>query len=184
MNTNIRTNIRPIVLGALCALLELSAGAAPASPIVVEDRGGVSALPYYQTLNLQPRTPEEAPVVPPMMPPAPSGANGAAGRLPVRSLLLTPGAVTRRVIQAPGLSPIFLIGDDARSRAWLQQRIEPLRKLNAIGLIVNVESSAALDELRGLAPGLVLVPVSGDDLAQRLGLSHYPALITATGIEQ
>ncbi|MCR3827559.1 MULTISPECIES: DUF2859 domain-containing protein, partial [Pseudomonadota] len=26
--------------------------------------------------------------------------------------------------------------------------------------------------------------VAGDDLADRLGLRHYPALITATGIEQ
>jgi hypothetical protein len=26
--------------------------------------------------------------------------------------------------------------------------------------------------------------VAGDDLAERLGLRHYPALITATGIEQ
>ena len=130
------------------------------------------------------RTPDQAPVVPPMMPPAPSGTNGDAGRLPVRSLLLTPGTVTRRVIQAPSLSPIFLIGDDPRSRAWLHQQIDTLRKLNAVGLIVNVESSEALDGLRDLAPGLVLVPVSGDDLARRLGLSHYPALITATGIEQ
>jgi hypothetical protein len=30
---------------------------------------------------------------------------------------------------------------------------------------------------------LVLLPVSGDDLAQRLGIKHYPVLITATGIE-
>nr|MBF3175129.1 DUF2859 domain-containing protein [Pseudomonas aeruginosa] len=29
-----------------------------------------------------------------------------------------------------------------------------------------------------------LAPASGDDLAQRLGLRHYPVLITATGIEQ
>ena len=178
------TCIRPIVLGTLCALLGLSAGSAPASLIVVEDRGGVSALPYYQTLNLQPRTPYETPVVPPVIPPAPTGASGDAGRPPVHSLLLTPGTVTQRVIQAPGLSPIFLIGDDARSRTWLHQRIDTLRKLNAIGLIVNVESSEALEGLRRLAPGLALVPVAGDDLAQRLGLSHYPALITATGIEQ
>lgn len=176
--------IHGALLGVLCGTLGLPGWAGPSSLIVVEDRGGVSALPYYQTLNLEPHTRGEAPVVPPMMPPAPSGANGDAGRLPVRSLLLTPGTVTRRVIQAPGLSPIFLIGDDARSRAWLHQRIDTLGRLNAIGLVVNVESSAALDGLRSLAPGLVLVPVSGDDLAQRLGLSHYPALITATGIEQ
>lgn len=172
------------LLGVLGAMLGLPAGSAPSSLVVVEDRGGVSALPYYLALNLQPRRSDEAPVVPPLIPAAPSAAGGDAGRLPVRSLLLTPGAVTRRVIQAPGLSPIFLIGDDSRSRAWLHQRIDALRQLNAIGFIVNVESSEALDGLRRLAPGLALVPVSGDDLARRLGLSHYPALITSTGIEQ
>ena len=49
---------------------------------------------------------------------------------------------------------------------------------------VNVESMAALTALRRLAPGLILSPASGDDLAQRLGLRHYPVLITATGVEQ
>ncbi|MGS8281918.1 DUF2859 domain-containing protein, partial [Pseudomonas aeruginosa] len=38
--------------------------------------------------------------------------------------------------------------------------------------------------LRALVPGVPLAHVSGDDLAERLGLRHYPALITATGIEQ
>ena len=53
-----------------------------------------------------------------------------------------------------------------------------------MGLVVNVESMAALTALRRLAPGLTLAPASGDDLAHRLGLRHYPVLITATGVEQ
>ncbi|MNE90682.1 hypothetical protein D3C80_1882240 [compost metagenome] len=53
-----------------------------------------------------------------------------------------------------------------------------------MGLVVNVESAAALAALRKLAPGLNLSPASGDDLAQRLGLRHYPVLIMSTGIEQ
>ncbi|CAP44551.1 PFL_4695 family integrating conjugative element protein [Bordetella petrii] len=51
-------------------------------------------------------------------------------------------------------------------------------------LVVNVETVQGLERLRALAPGVPLAPVSGDDLAERLGLRHYPALITATGIEQ
>ena len=104
--------------------------------------------------------------------------------LPVRSTLLTPGTVERRVIEAPGLRPLFLVGDDERSRAWLRQRVEVLRELGAVGLVVNAESQVALDALRRLAPELILSPVSADDLAQRLGIRHYPVLITATGIEQ
>ena len=97
---------------------------------------------------------------------------------------LSPGEVQHRVIRAPGLRPLFLIGDDERSRAWLQQRQAALRELGAVGLVVNVESAAALAELRRLAAGLILSPASGDDLAQRLGLRHYPVLITSTGVEQ
>jgi len=50
--------------------------------------------------------------------------------------------------------------------------------------MVNVETVQALNRLRSLVPDVPLSPVSGDDLAERLGLRHYPALITATGIEQ
>lgn len=155
---------------------------AAAPLIVVEDRGGASALPYYQSLNPQP---DQA--TPPAPMPAPRTGNAAeaeAAMLPVRSTQLSPGDVPRRVIRAPGLTALFLIGDDERSRAWLRQRHAALRELGAVGLVVNVESMTALTALRRLAPGLTLAPASGDDLAHRLGLRHYPVLITATGVEQ
>ncbi|WAG81620.1 integrating conjugative element protein [Metapseudomonas furukawaii] len=150
--------------------------------IVVEDRGGASALPYYEALNLQPRAEVSAPRL--EMPRPPAGAVNEASMLPVRSLRLSPGVVARRVIEAPGLPPFFLVGDDQRSRAWLQQRAPRLRELGAVGLIVNVSSAESLARLRALVPGLPLSPVAGDDLAERLGLRHYPVLITATGLEQ
>ncbi len=49
--------------------------------------------------------------------------------------------------------------------------------------MVNVGTAEALASLRRVAPDLMLSPVSGDDLAERLGVHHYPVLITATGIE-
>jgi integrating conjugative element protein (TIGR03765 family) len=58
-----------------------------------------------------------------------------------------------------------------------------LRELQAVGLVVNVGSSEALAGLRRLAPGLTLSPTQADDLALRLGIRHYPVLMTATGIE-
>ena len=150
--------------------------------VVVEDAGGVSALPYYRALNLQAN--RNTPPPAPLEAPAPPTPYSEADLLPVRSTLLTPGTVERRVIEAPGLHPLFLVGDDERSRQWLGQRGDVLRELGAIGLVVNVDSPSALDELRRSAPGLVLSPVSADDLARRLGIRHYPVLITATGIEQ
>lgn len=155
------------------------------SLIVVEDRGGASALPYYQALNLsinhQPPAPLQTTAL--AMPIAPPRVN-ETDFLPVRSAWLSPGDVQYRVIQAPRLTPLFLIGDDPRSREWLTQRRSLLRSLHAVGLVVNVKSATALAALRQLAPDITLVPTPGDDLAQRLPLRHYPVLITATGIEQ
>lgn len=107
-----------------------------------------------------------------------------ADMLPVQSTTLSPGDVTSRPLDAPGLPPLFLVGDDPRSRAWLQQRYSMLREIKAVGLVINVTSKHALDSLRDLAPDLTLSPVSADDLAQRLNLTHYPVLITAGAIEQ
>ncbi|MGB5860531.1 integrating conjugative element protein [Pseudomonas aeruginosa] len=150
--------------------------------IVVDDRGGTSALPYYEALNLQPRAGVSAPGI--EMPRPPAKAVNEASMLPVRSMRLSPGVVARRVIEAPGLPPFFLVGDDQRSHVWLQQRALRLRELGAVGLVVNISSADSLDALRALLPELPLSPVAGDDLAERLGLRHYPVLITATGLEQ
>lgn len=168
----------------------LRAEPAPAAPpprpglIVVEDRGGAPAQPYYDELGLPPlRAAGARSAVGAGSAAAPMPRAEAMG-LPARSTLLSPGVVEARPLQAPGLPPFFLVGDDPRSRAWLQQRAGALRQLRARGLVVNVESSRALEELRALAPGLALSPASGDDLARRLGLRHYPALLTSTDIEQ
>ena len=151
--------------------------------IVVEDRGGTWALSYYEALNLQPRAnaPARPPIPTPQIPATPADA---AAMLPVRSTKLTPGTVARRVIEAPGLRPFVVIGDDETSHAWLRRHATSLRERGAVGLVVNVETVQALARLRALVPGVPLAPVAGDDLADRLGLRRYPALITATGIEQ
>lgn len=107
-----------------------------------------------------------------------------ADMLPVKTIALSPGRVVARKISTPGLPALFLIGDDARSRAWLQRRLSTLQQLKAVGLVVQVDSAQQLERLRTMAPGLSLYPASADDLAQRLRLSHYPVLITATAIEQ
>jgi hypothetical protein len=83
------------------------------------------------------------------------------------------------VIRAPGLTPLFLVGDDDRSRAWLRQR----RRAAAARRGPGGQRGDARGTGRAAPPRAGLSPASGDDLAQRLGLKHYPVLITATGIE-
>ncbi|EPG8255354.1 integrating conjugative element protein [Pseudomonas aeruginosa] len=172
------------LLGLLVVLTALPWIAhATQSLIVVEERGGASALPYYEALNLQPRA--NSALRPPIpMPQIPATPADEAAMLPVRSAKLTPGTVARRVIEAPGLRPFVVVGDDEASQAWLRRHAASLRERGAVGLVVNVETVQALARLRVLVPGVPLAPVAGDDLAERLGLRHYPALITATGIEQ
>lgn len=164
----------------LLVVMTAHAQTATAPLIVVEDRGGVSTLPYYQALTPQ----GAASAVPPVPTPHINNpADAEAVMLPVRSARLSPGVEPRRVIRAPGLTPVFLVGEDDRSRAWLHERQATLRELHAAGLVVNVGSPDALASLRRLAPGLELSPASADELAERLSIRHYPVLITATGIE-
>lgn len=171
------------------ACLALSSVAPPAFAgshqlIVVEDAGGGSALPYYRAINLLPLPHDADSVRLPTLPPPPTRRYGEADLLPVHSKRLTPGHVIRRVIAAPGLQPLCLLGDDPLSRSWLKARLATLLRLHAVGLVVQVHSFPALQALRAAAPGVRLVPASGDDIARRLDLHHYPVLITATGIEQ
>lgn len=146
--------------------------------IVVEDMGGTSALPYYEAIGI---TPEK---------PIPNASTRPVARvdesfsLPIHSSRLSPGLIEPRRMETPGLMPFFLVGADELSRRWLKERGEVLRELGAFGLVVEVASMDELEELRQLAPGLVLSPVPGDDLAERLQLSSYPVLITSTGIDQ
>ncbi len=161
----------------ICVALEVSRVASAEPLIVVEDRGGDSALPYYTALKSHTTASS-----PDTQFPA-HNRFSEADMLPVRSLRLSPGVELPRSITAPGLPPLFLIGDDDRSRLWLRNKLQYLQKINALGFVVNVENTEALAALRALAPGLTLAPVSADDLAQRLHVRHYPVLITATAIE-
>lgn len=167
-----------VVFSGLFSIQQSLAASPPL--IVVGNHGGVSALPYYVALGLQP-SPGLGPIQPSLVPTTPFSE---VSMLPVHSSLLTPGQVSYQKTKLPGMMPFFILGDDAYSNAWLQQHAGALRKLNAVGLVVNVESLERLQVLRNHSPGLFLIAESGDELAQRFGLTHYPALITSMAIEQ
>ncbi|VVN69956.1 hypothetical protein PS726_00343 [Pseudomonas fluorescens] len=104
--------------------------------------------------------------------------------LPVHSAHLTPGVVPRRALSLPGITPLFLVGQDPSSLEWLSQHAQALQDLSAGGLVVEVADAQALHRIQAAAPGLSIWPVSGDDIAKRLELEHYPVLITPSGLEQ
>ncbi|RMM24814.1 integrating conjugative element protein [Pseudomonas syringae group genomosp. 3] len=165
---------RSVILGTALCLPFMICQAAELT--VVEDKGGDSALPYYRSLNPEPSSVQND--LSSQLDPVP------AQGLPVRTTRMTPGTVQGRIINAPGLQPLFLIGDDETSRRWLQVRGVMLEQMQAVGLVVNVATPERLAVVRSWLPNTLVSPASGDDLSQRLGLNHYPVLITPTAIEQ
>lgn len=154
-------------------LLSLSC-ASHAALTVVADLGGKSTSTLFEVIA-----------------PSDDGNTPAAQAIPLDSAVfpivssrLHPGVVTSRPLSLPGMTPLFILGDDPLSLHWLAQQQEKLKSLNATGLVVNVSSAERLNVLRQQADGLTLLPVSGDDLAQRLQLNTYPVLITGSGLSQ
>ncbi|MBZ9559054.1 integrating conjugative element protein [Halomonas coralii] len=148
--------------------------------VVVADHGGRSARPYFVAISRAGVDERDGYRAEPRTQPF-----GEAAMLPIESRRLSPGRVPARSIELPdGFTPIFLIGDDDLSRQWLAQRGDVLRDMNAVGLVVQVRNEQSLQALRAEASGLELRPASGDDLAGRLGLRHYPVLISRHGVEQ
>jgi len=105
--------------------------------------------------------------------------------LPVETPNLSPGKVVKRRIDQPYLSnPMFLIGNDRLSYQWLVSNKELLKRINAIGMLVNVKTMKELRYVESLAKGLKIIPASAIDLAKQLGIKHYPVLISKQFIEQ
>jgi len=103
---------------------------------------------------------------------------------PVRSPKLSPGKVISKKIQVTLPQPIFIVGDDARSKAWLAQYQQRLVQLHAKGYVVNVSSQEAMNALIDAFQHLALLAIPGDSLAKTLGITHYPVLISDQLIEQ
>lgn len=162
-----------IIISAL--LFSLSC-ASHAALTVVADLGGESTAPLFEAIA----PPDDEKSSPAQVVPLES----AVAVFPVVSSRLHPGSVISRPLSLPGMTPLFIMGDDPLSIRWLAQQRATLKSLNAIGLVVNVVSADRLEKLRQHADGLTLLPASGDDLAVRLQLSTYPMLITDSGLSQ
>ena len=106
------------------------------------------------------------------------GAADVQSLLPILSPGLTPGKITPRQHKVPFARAFFLIGSDAVSKRWLKQHREALKKMGAVGLLVDASSIEDLRVIAALADGLPITPASGSDIAKALGISHYPVGIS------
>ena len=110
---------------------------------------------------------------------------GITNYLPIQTPKLTPGDVTPKALNNPQLiQPFFLVGSDNRSRQWLLQNREQLKRIHAIGLLVQANTLNDVQTMQSLSQGLTLIPAPANELIKRYGLEHYPVLITKEGITQ
>ncbi|EDR5078600.1 integrating conjugative element protein [Salmonella enterica] len=151
---------------------------------VIADLGGESTAPLFDAINNEnneftpPRSLDST------VTSAPPGAVDVSDMLPVTTPEMSAGKVEARELNLTGMTPVFLVGDDALSREWLALRRDELKRRHATGLVVNISDKAALAELQRLVPGVTLLPASASEIARRLQLSNYPVLITSAGLAQ
>ena len=109
----------------------------------------------------------------------------AAFQLPIETPSMSPGSVSATAKPLKYLQqPLFLIGADKQSKTWLQARRDQLVKLNAVGLLVQVDTLEEIKAIQTLAKGLRIIPASAESFAKPLALKHYPVLISKDGWEQ
>ncbi|KKX67458.1 integrating conjugative element protein [Pseudomonas putida] len=164
-----------------CYFILLLAPFAQAKPTVAGSQAGDVAQPNFPATDvpINNRAQADRPVHADL-----STFANEAWILPIRSSRLSPGLITPRALNMPGLRPFFLVGDDPQSLAWLRQRAAELQEMGAAGLAVEVADAEALARIRAAAAGITILPVNGNDIAARLQIEHYPVLITATSLEQ
>lgn len=90
---------------------------------------------------------------------------------------------TRKLTNQLPFDPVYLVGTDEMSIAWLNHNKARLKQINATGLLVNVKNDADYEYFVA-ATGLNLSPISGDAIARKFSIKHYPILITDHLIEQ
>lgn len=116
---------------------------------------------------------------------APAGLNkpslGAADLeqlLPIASAGLVPGRIVRWKHGLPFARPFFMVGSDLWSQRWLTDHRAHLLDIGAVGLLVEAATVEDLKRMAGIADGLSLIPASGADIAEALGVAHYPVAVS------
>jgi integrating conjugative element protein (TIGR03765 family) len=166
--------------GAL-AVLVLYPAIAGAALTVIYDNGNTQPIaPFLEVFEAGEVSAQQSPV----MTRSPLGAANPEAWLPIQSPGLSPGPVKQRPHDRPFARPFFLIGSDVRSRQWLQDHWDRLKDIGAVGMLVQADTLDDVRIIADLADGLSILPASASDIAQALGISHYPVLITTHLIEQ
>ncbi|MET1256941.1 PFL_4695 family integrating conjugative element protein [Aliikangiella maris] len=106
-------------------------------------------------------------------------------QFPIRSKLWSVEYFKSKKVNFPNMrSPIFLIGCDDTSLAWIQHRKEFIAENRILGFVINCKSYEDYNELKAAIYPIVVQPANLDKLATHLNHSKYPAYIHKEAIEQ
>lgn len=96
---------------------------------------------------------------------------------PVRSNF-TVGKVIKHKIKNvyQNMPPIFIVGQDTKSKMWLKTNAKYLKRIKAVGIITNVSSAKEIKKTEQ-STQLILVPASLDGLEEIINTDHYPVLV-------
>jgi len=105
--------------------------------------------------------------------------------LPIRTPSMKVGRVTRKTNLLNNITvPTFLIGSDNTSIEWVRKHYQQLRKMGAIGMLINAETLHDLKKVAAVSKGLKVIPKSAESVAKEMQLTAYPVLITSNSIQQ
>lgn len=111
--------------------------------------------------------------------------NSAPFQLPIETPAMRPGRVMVTPISLRYLQqPLFLVGSDPVSQAWLEEKQQALIEISAVGLLIEAKDMADVETMLSIAGDLRLVPASAQGFAEKLGLTYYPILLSKDGWEQ
>lgn len=102
--------------------------------------------------------------------------------LPVATPEMSPGQVGRHTLSQEVNPPLFIVGDDALSHRWLSAKRDYLKRIHAVGMVVNVKDARGWQRMTQY--GLTMYPVRGHDFAAAFHLNHYPVLIERHQVKQ
>lgn len=168
----------------LAFLLVVTAPAAGALEIL-EDTGETEPIaPYLRALERDDSDADEPAEVERE---APAIQGRAVDLLPVDTPELEPGdldvrpspVVRERLRNLP--RPLCIVGADQRSVAWLGRHRDALVKASAVCMLVDAETRDDLERVQVAAGPVPVQLTPGSELAESLGLAHYPAVLSAEG---
>ncbi|PHS00173.1 MAG: integrating conjugative element protein [Blastopirellula sp.] len=105
--------------------------------------------------------------------------------LPIETPAMRPGRVTLTPSSLRYLQqPLFLVGSDPASQAWLIEKKQSLIEISAVGLLIEAKDMSDVETMLSIAGELRLVPASAQGFSEELGLTYYPILLSKDGWEQ